>query len=115
MESNNSWSARSYAKVNLGLFVHRKRPDGYHDIETGFVYIDWCDTFRVKIGKSPQNRIRSSEPNLRMDESNTVVKAFRLFEDRYGLFNTYDILLEKTLPLAAGLGGGSSNAATMLR
>lgn len=114
MQANNSWTARSYAKINLGLFVHARRPDGYHDIETGFVYVDWCDTFRVKRQPGP-TRIRSNDPNMSMDESNTVVKAYRLFEQNYGIRHGYDILLEKTVPLAAGLGGGSSNAASMLR
>lgn len=112
--ANNSWSARSYAKVNLGLFVHARRPDGYHDIETGFVYVDWCDTFRVK-KINGRTRIHSNNPALVVNDDNTVVKAYKIFEHFYGISGAYDILIEKNVPLAAGLGGGSSNAAAMLR
>lgn len=113
MEQADRWVSRSYAKINLGLFVHGRLPDGYHNIETGYAYIDWCDTFRIKLAS--QSRIRFSDPDIRPDETNTVVKAFRLFMHEYGLSRNYDIYIEKTVPMGAGLGGGSSNAATMLR
>ncbi len=113
MEQADRWVTRSYAKINLGLFVHGRMPDGYHDIETGFAYIDWSDTFRVKV--APQSRIRFSDPDIRPDETNTVVKAYRLFMHEFGLSRNYDIMVEKSIPMGAGLGGGSSNAATMLR
>lgn len=113
MEQTDRWVTRSYAKINLGLFVHERLPDGYHNIETGFAYIDWSDTFRVKV--SQQSRIRFSDPAIRADETNTVVKAYRLFMHEFGLARNYDILVEKSIPMGAGLGGGSSNAATMLR
>jgi 4-diphosphocytidyl-2-C-methyl-D-erythritol kinase len=113
MEKTDRWVARSYAKINLGLFVHARRPDGYHDIETGFVYIDWCDTFKIR--QSPRTRIHFSDPDIPVDDKNTVVKAFRLFQHEYGLAHHYDISVYKSVPASAGLGGGSSNAAMLMR
>ena len=113
MENADRWVARSYAKINLGLLVLRRTPDGYHDIETGFVYIDWCDTFRVKV--APQSRIRFTDPDIRADETNTVVRAYNLFAREYGISRNYEVTVEKSIPVGAGLGGGSSNAACMLQ
>lgn len=110
---NDIWSSRSYAKINLGLNVLRKRADGYHDIESGFVYIDWCDTLKV-------TQVRDHEilflnhPDIDA-KNNTLSKALHLFRHHYGLKHHYRVEVNKIIPTGAGLGGGSSNAATLLR
>lgn len=113
MATTDHWVSRAFAKINLGLFVHGKRSDGYHDIETGFVYIDWADTIRIRPAK--QTNIHTSDPDLRVDDQNTVVKAYKLFAHEFGLSQSYDIHIEKVIPQGAGLGGGSTDAAALLR
>jgi len=111
--NNDVWINRSYAKINLGLNVIRKRIDGYHDIESGFVYIDWCDT--IKISRSASHQIRFlNNPDIDV-KNNTVSKALYLFQSHYGLKHSYQIEINKVIPTGAGLGGGSSNAASLLR
>jgi len=111
--NNDVWINRSYAKINLGLNIVRKRFDGFHDIESGFVYIDWCDT--IKVTSAPHHEIRFLN-NSEIDvKKNTVSKALHLFQSHYGLKHHYLIEINKVIPTGAGLGGGSSNAASLLR
>ncbi len=102
-------------KINLGLHVVRKRPDGYHDIETVFYPID---NFKDKITIAPSEQAVAFRcegmvvPAL--PENNLCVKAFRLLERDYGISGV-EILLEKHIPMGAGLGGGSADAAYTLK
>lgn len=106
------WISNSYAKINLGLNVLEKLENGYHTIETGFAFIEWSDRFEVKPGRM---HLEMSDPKIPVDESNLIVKAIRLLQDEAGLKDEYNIKVEKNIPTGAGLGGGSSNAATILR
>ncbi|PTN08392.1 4-diphosphocytidyl-2-C-methyl-D-erythritol kinase [Mangrovibacterium marinum] len=101
------------AKVNLGLLVTEKRPDGFHNLETIFYPIQMQDTLEVV--ESDQFQFSSS--GIAIDgkpDDNLVVKAFRLIKDDYGIPDV-KIHLHKTIPSGAGLGGGSSDAAYTLR
>ena len=100
------------AKINLGLRVLRKRPDGFHDIETVFIRIPWADILRVETANTL--RFSCSDPALRSDETNLVVRAARLLGESLGIETRASIHLDKHLPTGAGLGGGSSDAATTL-
>jgi 4-diphosphocytidyl-2-C-methyl-D-erythritol kinase len=104
------WEA--YAKINLTLEVVGKREDGYHEIASIVQAIDLCDTLYLQPGE--HIRIASNIPGL-VTPNNLVFKAVRLMQDYTGSNRGVDISLEKGIPLASGLGGGSSDAAIALR
>lgn len=108
----NLWISNSYAKINLGLNVLEKLENGYHTIETGFCFIEWNDRFEVKPGRM---HLEMSDPKIPVDETNLIVKAIKLLQEEAGLKDEYNIKVEKNIPAGAGLGGGSSNAATTLK
>jgi len=107
------WIAYSHAKINLGLHVLEKLPTGYHEIETGFCFIEWKDHFEVK--SSDQFSLSLSDTSVPSDENNLISKAYQTFERYVGLRNHYSFNIRKAIPAGAGLGGGSSNAALTLR
>lgn len=101
------------AKVNLGLHVLRKRDDGFHDIETVFLPVHWCD--HLQVASAEKMDFTCSDPDLPVDESNLCVRAANILRSHCGLDKAATIHLEKRLPYGAGLGGGSSDAAHTLR
>jgi 4-diphosphocytidyl-2-C-methyl-D-erythritol kinase len=113
MPSDSVFLSRSYAKINLGLFVRERLPNGYHDIETGFAFIDWSD--RLEVRPAEETRIECSDPQVPAGKDNLIIKAIQAFHQRFGTSGYFHIKLDKEIPAGAGLGGGSSNAAVMLR
>lgn len=107
------WIANSYAKINLGLQILERLPTGYHNIITGFCFIEWNDRFEVK--KSDSYRLSLSDESLPTDEKNLITQAYQAFDRYIGLKNHYSFDVVKNVPAGAGLGGGSSNAALTLR
>ena len=107
------WISDSYAKINLGLNVLERLPNGYHTIETGFVFIEWKDRFEVQ--PAARLELDMGDSAIPVDDSNLIVKAIKLLQQQAGLRDEYKITVEKNIPAGAGLGGGSSNAATILR
>ncbi|MFM2166109.1 MAG: 4-(cytidine 5-diphospho)-2-C-methyl-D-erythritol kinase [Verrucomicrobiota bacterium] len=106
----------SPAKINLSLRILGKRPDGFHEIETRLVRLAFGDTVEIEhLGAGTQVAFTCSDPTVPSDESNLAFKALRAFESRTGQQSSWRIHLEKRIPHGAGLGGGSSNAATILR
>ncbi|MDP3790365.1 MAG: 4-(cytidine 5'-diphospho)-2-C-methyl-D-erythritol kinase [Candidatus Omnitrophota bacterium] len=105
----------SPAKINLFLDVFGKRSDGYHDIITIFEKIDLCDTIRLEGLPSDEIRITSGNKELPLDETNLAYKAAMILKDTYNVPAGVSIHIDKKIPIAAGLGGGSSNAATALK
>ncbi len=105
----------AFAKINLGLHVLRRRPDGFHDLETVFLRIGWAD----RIGFSAADRLEMTctDPSLPVDDRNLCVRAVRRLAERAGMPEPpgVHIHLEKHVPHGAGLGGGSSDAAECLR
>lgn len=103
------------AKINLGLRVVEKRPDGYHNIETFFYPIGLKDALEVVPGSGPSDfQLTVSGTDEVIDSSsNLVTKAYRLMRDTHTL-PALDAYLHKAIPTGAGLGGGSSDAAFML-
>jgi 4-diphosphocytidyl-2-C-methyl-D-erythritol kinase len=100
------------AKINLGLHVLRKRNDGYHDIETCFYPVPLTDVLEVIESNSMQFDF-SGRPIPGGTGDNLVVKAYKLLKEEFGLPPVH-IHLHKVIPMGAGLGGGSSDAAFML-
>lgn len=113
MPESETWTARAYAKINIGLHVNERLPNGYHDITTGFCFIDWSDQFRVRF--SNQHQLRMTNPEIPTDETNLINRAVQLFDDAVKLKHKYLIDVNKRIPAGAGLGGGSSDAALTLR
>ncbi len=101
------------AKLNLGLHVLRKRPDGYHDLATVFIRLPWHDVLTAR----PANRFHftCSDPALPTGKGNLCVQAAHHLIDTFNVTQGAALHLEKRLPYGAGLGGGSSDAAATLR
>lgn len=107
---------QSPAKVNLSLRVLGKRGDGFHEIRTLLCKIALCDT--VEIAPLPEDQstvLTCNVPSVPVDETNLALRALRLVEGETKTRRSWRIHLEKRIPAGAGLGGGSSNAATVLR
>ncbi len=105
----------SPAKINLWLRVLGRRDDGFHEIQTRLCRLALGDTVEVEhLGTSTGTTLTCSAPGVPLDESNLAMKALRAFESRTGKESSWRIHLEKKIPAGAGLGGGSSNAATVL-
>ncbi len=105
--------SRAFAKINLGLLIGQRRPDGYHDIETVFHRIDLADELLFEPAQGIA--VDSSEPEAPSGEGNLCHKAVRLLQDELGCQHGVRIRLTKNIPAGAGLGGGSSDAAVTLR
>src|ERR1700687_4183253 len=103
---------RAPAKVNLYLEVLGKRPDGYHEIATLMVAIRLMDTLTFK--EEPDLRLECNRPELSTGPDNLVLRAARLLQERTGCTKGAHIQLRKRIPLAAGLAGGSTDAAATL-
>lgn len=104
----------SPAKLNLFLLITAKRPDGYHDLQTLFQFIDWCDTLTIGTsGSSGPIRLENSIAGV-PTEDNLIYKAAALLKETTGCDKDASISIEKQLPMGGGIGGGSSNAATAL-
>lgn len=101
------------AKINLGLHVLHKREDGFHEIESVMVPIPLYDILEIL----PAEKFEFVQSGIVVDspiESNLCVKAFRLMEGNYGISPVY-IHLRKQIPMGAGLGGGSADAAFVIK
>lgn len=105
---------RSFAKINLGLEVLRKRPDGYHDIKTLFQWIDLHDTLSLELLETSEIRLSGDDPTVPWDETNLVHRAARLLQERSGARRGAEIRVEKRIPAGRGLAGGSGDAAMTL-
>ena len=103
------------AKINLFLDVIRKREDGYHDLGTLFQTIDAGDTVSAELRLDGNITLCYNEPQNYPLESDLVYKAAKLLQQESGTTHGADIYLKKIMPLGAGLGGGSADAAATLR
>lgn len=110
--------SKPQAKINLGLNIVRKRPDGYHDIETVFLPVPLCDDLRIEEQTEAYPfpcRLTVTGDAIECDEqTNLVVKAYNILAKDYHLPPVH-AFLDKHIPSQAGLGGGSSDAAYMLK
>lgn len=112
-------SLQAYAKINLGLDVLRKREDGYHEVKMIMQNISLADT--LVIGKSVETGIRlqsndgTENPDVPMDQSNLVYKAIQMIKGEFGITDGIEATLTKRIPVAAGMAGGSTDAAAALK
>jgi 4-diphosphocytidyl-2-C-methyl-D-erythritol kinase len=104
----------SPAKVNFGIRILGKRPDGYHAIQTILQMLDLCDWLSFRIHDEGIIRLNCLPLTLPADDRNLIVRAAKLLQQTMQVRQGVEVTLEKHIPIAAGLGGGSSNAATTL-
>jgi 4-diphosphocytidyl-2-C-methyl-D-erythritol kinase len=105
----------SHAKINIGLFVMNKRSDGFHALESVFWPIAWTDALELHHKDTPGLELKITGLEVPGGkEDNLIFKAYNLLASRYDLGGV-TAHLHKTIPMGAGLGGGSSNATCMIR
>ena len=102
------------SKVNLGLDVLRRRDDGYHEVRMIMQTLKLCDELYFEETQKKEISIVCNSENLECDENNLIYKAARLIMDEAGIDRGLDIRLKKNIPIAAGMAGGSSDAAATL-
>jgi 4-diphosphocytidyl-2-C-methyl-D-erythritol kinase len=102
------------AKINLGLEILRRRTDGFHDLNTVFAALAFGDTVGLAPRTDDAITCAVSGAELPLDQSNLAVRAGRLLQEAIGTDRGLDIVIEKRIPMGAGLGGGSSDAAAVL-
>lgn len=110
----NGISLKAPAKINLFLEILGKRDDGYHEIETVMQEIDLVDNLQFEEIREGV-KLKCNNKNIPSDENNLVCKAANLIVNECGIKKGVLISLEKNIPVGAGLGGGSSDAATTLK
>jgi 4-diphosphocytidyl-2-C-methyl-D-erythritol kinase len=103
------------AKINLALDVLFKRPDGYHEVEMIMTTVDLADRIELKEIEQDKIQILSHSRFVPDDHRNLAYQAAHLIKERYGVQKGVSITIEKNIPVAAGLAGGSSDAAATLR
>ena len=101
------------AKLNLFLHILGRRPDGYHELQTLFQFLDHGDELGFRLREDGQIRLHTDIPGVPHD-SNLIVRAARRLQEQSGTRLGADIWLDKRLPMGGGIGGGSSDAATTL-
>ena len=100
------------AKINIGLNIINKRPDGYHNLESIFYPVNLFDI--INMGLSDKLSIDSNNSGLVKENDNSVIKAVNIMEKESGKVLKVRIYLEKNIPIGAGMGGGSSDGASAL-
>lgn len=105
----------SPAKLNLFLKVLNKRPDGFHNIFTVFERIDLKDEISLRLNPIGAIHVNCAHPQVPRGPKNLVYRAAKLLQNDFRIKEGVDIHIKKNIPVAAGLGGGSSNAATVLQ
>jgi 4-diphosphocytidyl-2-C-methyl-D-erythritol kinase len=103
----------AYAKINLGLFVTEKRPDGFHTIETVFHRIALAD--RISLEPASSIVVTTDHPEVPSGEKNICFSAALLLQQHLGVSAGVRVSIQKRIPVGAGLGGGSTDAATVLK
>ena len=108
----NEITVKSKAKINIGLNIINKRLDGFHNLETIFYPIDLFD--EIRFTKSDKFSFNSNDSELSKESTNLIIKAKEQLENYSGIQFPVEVYLNKNIPIGAGLGGGSSNAASTL-
>ena len=103
----------SYAKLNLNLHIYKPLANGYHPLQSVFQTISLSDILYITPLESREVSLNCSNPALTIDSSNSIIKVYNWAASKLPV--GFDIRLEKHIPMGAGLGGGSANAATFLQ
>lgn len=114
MGSNNDISLKALAKINLGLDVVRRKEDGYHEVRMIMQTIQLYDRLDIKRTQEPGIQIQTNLSFLPVNENNLIYKAAKLLMDEFSITDGVSVKLDKRIPVAAGMAGGSTDAAAML-
>lgn len=106
---------KAYAKINLTLDITGNREDGYHNLDTIMQQISLCDNISIGFNESGKIKLSTNTTYIPVNRKNTVYKAVQLFYECTGIRDGIDIYIEKLIPSRAGLGGGSADAAAVLK
>lgn len=109
-----SLSLPSFAKINWSLRILGKRPDNFHEVRTTLQTVSLHDQLDFELSGDQQIALSCNDPQIPTDNRNLIVRAAQALSDRYKIGKGVQIQLQKSIPLQAGLGGGSSNAAVAL-
>jgi 4-diphosphocytidyl-2-C-methyl-D-erythritol kinase len=103
------------AKINLHLAVKDKRNDGFHDLESVFIALDYADTLVFEVNNNTLEIVMNPAEFLKIPAQNNIIfKAVSLFREKTGFIQGFKITVDKKIPVGGGLGGGSSDAASAL-
>ena len=105
---------KARAKINLGLDVVRKREDGYHEVRMIMQMINLYDRITLRRSTEPGIRVTTNLPYLPVNEDNLVYRAAKLLMEEFKVTVGAEIELQKYIPVAAGMAGGSSDAAAVM-
>lgn len=108
-------SVKAFGKINLGLAVLGRRNNGYHDVSMVMQTVGIYDTIELKIMEKNEIILSSNRADLPLDETNIVFKAIQLIKERFSIKKGISAHVHKVLPIAAGMGGGSADAAATLK
>jgi 4-(cytidine 5'-diphospho)-2-C-methyl-D-erythritol kinase len=106
---------RAFAKINLCLDVLRRKENGYHEVEMVMTNVDIFDVLEIKELEEKKILLKSYNTDLAMDETNLIYKAIVLLQNETGKDFGVEVLLEKNIPMEAGMAGGSADAAATLK
>ena len=106
---------KAYAKINLGLDVIRRREDGYHEVKMVMQTVDLYDVLLVSKKEEDTITISTQREEIPVNEDNLIYKAIKLMKDQYGFEGGVHVELVKNIPIAAGMAGGSTDAAAAMR
>lgn len=106
---------KAYAKINLGLDVIKRRPDGYHEVKMIMQTVDLYDVLLVSKKEEDIITISTQREDLPVNEDNLIYKAVKLMKEVYGFPGGVHVELVKNIPIAAGMAGGSTDAAAAMR
>ncbi len=104
---------RAYAKINLALDVFNVRDDGYHDIKSIMIPINFYDELEIRV--VDVDEYICNKPYIKFNEKNSIIKMIDIVKDKYNINDHFYINLRKSIPTQAGLGGGTSDAGSALR
>ena len=105
----------AYGKINLGLDVVRRLENGYHEVRMIMQTVSLHDVVTMKVLNEDEIRIHTNSGKIPSDENNLAFKAAKLMKDQYNIAQGVDIYIEKNIPVAAGMAGGSTDCAAVLK
>ena len=116
MNKTDQITEQAYAKINLGLDIVGRRPDGYHLLRMVMQTLSLHDTVTVRVREAGHGISTDTGSGfVKDDETNLAYRAAKLIKDKCGIKDGMEIIIDKKIPVAAGLAGGSSDAAAVLR
>ena len=105
---------KAYAKINLGLKVLDKTNDGYHLLDMVMLPISLCDNIKITKRNDEISNVKVTN-NFILPEENSITKSIKLMQEKYGFTTGFDVEIEKNIPTQAGMGGGTADAAEVIK